>query len=90
LTLEDIIKKYFLSTSDIVLKMDCEGCEYDSISTASNEVLRRFEYIQIEYHKGYKSLREKLERCGFEVSVERPLARGDAKLYLGFVYAKRK
>jgi FkbM family methyltransferase len=90
LTLEDVIKKYVLSGSDAVLKMDCEGCEYETIDTSSIEVLRRFEYIQIEYHNGYKTIREKLERCGFDVSVDRPLARRDAKLFLGFIYARRK
>jgi FkbM family methyltransferase len=89
LTLEDIIKKYALSGSDAVLKMDCEGCEYETIATAPIEVLRRFEYIQIEYHNGYKTIIEKLERCGFDVSVDRPLARRDAKLFLGFIYARR-
>jgi FkbM family methyltransferase len=90
LTLEDIIKRYNLSSSDVVLKMDCEGCEYESIGSASNDVLRRFEHIQIEYHSGYKVLKEKLEKCGFKVSVERPLARRDTNLYLGFIYATRK
>jgi FkbM family methyltransferase len=90
LTLEEIIKKYVVSGSEAVLKMDCEGCEYETIGTAPIDALRRFEYIQIEYHKGYKTIREKLERCGFNVSVQRPLARRDAKLYLGFIYARRK
>jgi FkbM family methyltransferase len=88
-SLEDIIKKYVLSGSDVILKMDCEGCEYETIGSAPIEVLRRFEYIQIEYHKGYKTIREKLKRCGFDVSVSRPLARRDNKLFLGFIYARR-
>jgi FkbM family methyltransferase len=90
LTLEDIINKYNLNSQDVVLKVDCEGCEYESLILASKDVLRIFDHIQIEYHRGYKKLKEKLEKCDFKVSVERPLARRDNNLYLGFIYATRK
>ena len=90
LTLEDIISRYNLYSQDTVLKVDCEGCEYESLISAPKDVLRIFDHIQIEYHRGYKNLKEKLEKCGFKVSVERPLARRDSNLYLGFIYATRK
>jgi FkbM family methyltransferase len=74
LTLENILNENNISSSDttLVLKMDCEGCEYDAILSSSASTLRRFSYIQIEYHFGYKNLKEKLEKCGFSVSVTRP------------------
>jgi FkbM family methyltransferase len=91
LTLADIINKYNVSLQDTVLKMDCEGCEYESVFSAPRDVLRSFDHIQIEYHSGYKNLKEKLEECGFKVSVERPLAgRENSNIYLGFIYATRK
>jgi hypothetical protein len=45
--------------------------------------------MQIEYHSGYKKIKEKLEECGCKVSAERPLARRENNLYLGFVFATR-
>jgi FkbM family methyltransferase len=73
LTLEDILKKYNVENGSI-LKMDCEGCEYDVILHSSDEILKRFSHIQIEYHSGYKNLKEKLERCGFKIKVSPPVA----------------
>ena len=65
-TLKDIVDNYNLSES--ILKMDCEGCEYESILSSERDTLRHFTHIQIEYHKGYKNLKEKLEKSGFQVS----------------------
>lgn len=70
LTLETIIKKY--CSCPEILKVDCEGCEYDLILNASNDDLRRFTHIQIEYHFGYQNLKIKLEECGFEVTYTTP------------------
>lgn len=53
--------------------MDCEGCECDAILSIADDILRRFSYIQIEYHYGYKNLKEKLEKSGFTVSITRPI-----------------
>ncbi len=54
--------------------MDCEGCEYDVIKSTSDEILKKFSHIQIEYHLGYFDLKKKLENCGFDVTVTKPRA----------------
>jgi len=70
MTLSDILEKYDIQSA--VLKMDCEGCEYNSILSSPKETLRKFTNIQIEYHYGYKNLKAKLEKCDFKVSVTDP------------------
>jgi FkbM family methyltransferase len=73
LTLEDILKQNNLQNGELnILKMDCEGCEYESILSANRDVIRSFSDIQIEYHYGYKDLKYKLEENGFIVSVSKP------------------
>lgn len=72
LTLEDILKQNNLQSGENILKMDCEGCEYESILSASRDTIRSFSYIQIEYHYGYKDLKYKLEENGFVVSISKP------------------
>ena len=62
LTLQKIFEDYNLP-NDAVLKMDCEGCEYDSILKTSRDVLRKFANIQLEYHYGFRNLSEKLKRA---------------------------
>jgi hypothetical protein len=70
LTLKTIMEKY--CTSPQILKVDCEGCEYDLILSTSCNDLQKFTHIQIEYHFGYQNLKTKLEECGFEVRRTRP------------------
>jgi FkbM family methyltransferase len=70
LTLADIVKENYLSSA--LLKVDCEGCEYPLILDAEDETLRHFKQIILEYHYGYRNLKEKLERAGFSVKVSRP------------------
>ena len=65
-TLEDLVDKY--DTNDLVLKMDCEGCEYESILNTSDIILKKFESIVIEFHSGYKNLKNKLQNAGFDIS----------------------
>jgi FkbM family methyltransferase len=94
LTLNDILSQNNISSFDkcVILKMDCEGCEYDTILSTDRETLRCFSYIQIEYHKGYRNLKEKLERCGFNVTVTKPTVApwyDKPWQYLGYIYAKR-
>ena len=58
-TLEEIVGKFNLS--DAFLKLDCEGYEYDIILNAPKDVIRKFEYIIMEYHYGFESLKKKLK-----------------------------
>jgi hypothetical protein len=103
--LENIIDLYNLGFDDPLLKMDCEGWEYDIILTASSDILRKFSHILIEYHYGYENLKDKLKESGFQVSVSRPIydpllgnpyRRPDAgrfqrrKLFIGYLHARRK
>lgn len=92
LTLNDLFLR--AQSEEIVLKIDCEGCEYDLLLSTPSEVLKRFSHIQIEYHFGYKNLKEKLEKSGFEVSIKLPLferRKNDRKsAYVGYIYATNK
>jgi len=92
LTLDDILNTYDIKTA--LLKVDCEGCEYEIIKSSSAETLRNFTHIQIEYHFGYKNLKEKLEKCGFKVSVSNPYLMINTKqrkfTYVGYLYAFQK
>jgi hypothetical protein len=70
ISLNDLMKKYNILPD--ILKIDCEGCEYDIILSSPDEVLKLFKYMQIEYHLGYRNLKDKLEGCGFSVEVTGP------------------
>ena len=70
LTLRTLIEKY--CSCPTILKVDCEGCEYDLILKASSWDLCRFSHIQIEYHFGYQNLKNRLQECGFDVFCTTP------------------
>ncbi|MDE1851613.1 MAG: FkbM family methyltransferase [Candidatus Micrarchaeota archaeon] len=86
-TLEGIVKRYGLE--DALLKIDCEGSEYGIIIGADKGTLRKFSKMMIEYHNGYRNLKEKLESAGFSVSVEPPTYLANRKVYFGFLFARR-
>lgn len=95
LTLAALLNKFGLSSKDIVLKLDCEGCEYESIMNASTNLLRTFSHIQIEYHHGCNDLAKKLMDSGFKVFCERerrgvPYFNEGRVHYTGYVYAARE
>lgn len=71
MTLDQIIKKLGYSPPDI-LKMACWGCEYDVLLTTPNEIISRFNHIQVQYLFGYRNLKEKLEECNFHVTFTGP------------------
>jgi len=66
--LEDVIDM-FEERQIGLLKMDCEGCEYNILNAVSKEYLSRVQGIIMEYHNGIQNLRELLETNGFDVDI---------------------
>ena len=91
-TLDELIHEYNIPDGSI-MKIDCEGCEYDTILSSSEETLKNFSHIQIEYHYGYKNLKQKLESCGFDVSITKPNfirnKQAGKTMFFGYIFAKR-
>ena len=89
-SMKTLLDTYNLNSA--LLKMDCEGCEYNLLREDSN-TLKKFKRIQIEYHYGYEKLKEKLEEAGFTVTYSKP-ARGfnkdatEQNMLIGYIYAK--
>jgi FkbM family methyltransferase len=68
-TLSSLIREFRIEKGSI-LKMDCEGCEYDALLSAKPEDLKLFGQIIIEYHNGYRELKKALENSGFKVTIK--------------------
>jgi FkbM family methyltransferase len=90
-TLGDIIKTNNIQSA--ILKMDCEGCEYDVIKKSNSNDFDKIEYAMIEYHYGYIDLKKKLESLGFNVKFTHPrfiynfqLKR---RMAIGFLFASK-
>jgi FkbM family methyltransferase len=91
ISLKTLVNRY--NVNDGVLKIDCEGCEYNLINE-DGEVLRRFSRIQIEYHYGLQTLVNKLESCGFSIRYSKPRKyfsqdSENHHMLLGFIYAQK-
>jgi len=69
LTLSSLIREFGVERGS-VLKMDCEGCEYEAVLGAQPSNLTVFDQVIIEYHDGYAELREVLESVGFETALK--------------------
>ena len=66
-TLTRVLEEFHIDSA--VMKLDCEGCEYDVILGTPAYTLQKFESILIEYHDGYVNLEKKLKECGFAVKI---------------------
>lgn len=78
-----------------VLKMDCEGCEYDAILNTPVEILSKFHEMQIEYHYERKPLIDHLKKAGFEISYTHPrhsinFSARPRHMTIGFIYAVKR
>jgi len=93
MSLSRIIKEFDIENG--ILKMDCEGCEYDSLLNLPNDELKKFSHVALEYHYGYKNLKKKLENCGFKIrKVSSPVYhfRSDhlnTKIFIGDIFAEQ-
>ncbi|MCC5929017.1 MAG: FkbM family methyltransferase [Cyclobacteriaceae bacterium] len=54
ISLADIFKKYQLDTVDLV-KLDCEGAEFDILYNCPDEIFAKIKYLTIEVHNWVKS-----------------------------------
>lgn len=68
-TLAELCDSY--NIADGVLKMNCEGCEYDVILKTPDITLKKFSQILIQYHDGAENLIEKLSSIGFKIIEEK-------------------
>ena len=66
-TLSDLMDKFGIDPNDAVLKMDCEGCEFDVILN-DYEHVRLFRELILEYHSNVNKLLKVLSR-NYECSV---------------------
>ena len=88
-SLDDLIDRYGPFE---VLKMDCEGCEYDAVLSSNR--ITEFEEIQIEYHYGPLLLVNRLKQLGFDVRYTKPVRGHDPEkrnpdIRVGMIIAKR-
>jgi FkbM family methyltransferase len=89
LTLDDLFRRFDIQGCEL-LKLDCEGAEYEILFGASQETLRRVLKIAMEYHIGLNEhaaddLGRYLEARGFSVKIEDPFDEEG-----GYLYATRR
>lgn len=75
ITLSQLIKE--IDSDNIILKLDCEGAEYDILMNASEEDMAKVSAVYMEVHydlhptyKGYDIIKNKLLSFGFNAVIE--------------------
>lgn len=66
MTVETIMREFGLERVNI-LKMNCEGVEYDVIESLSNRIASLIDEIYVEFHNGPERLIANLEKLGYKV-----------------------
>jgi FkbM family methyltransferase len=88
ISLDELFRAHHVESCGL-LKLDCEGAEYDTLLNSSSTLLGKIRRIAIEYHIGLAAHRpaelvERLERSGFETDLQ-PLLDEEG----GYLYAWR-
>ena len=75
ISLEKIFKQHHISHCNI-LKMDCEGCEYQVLLSAPGGLLKRVRYLALEYHQNGKisQIEKRLQKLGFTTRFDRGIS----------------
>jgi hypothetical protein len=68
LSLSTLVNRYEIG-DDAVLKMDCEGCEYEVLFNVRDEFLLPFSQIMLEYHEGFADLARRLTEIGYNAQT---------------------
>ncbi len=88
ITLNQIIQEYEITKCDM-LKMDCEGSEFEIIASLSDDELLKMDKICLEYHlKEHNEslldlLKNRLEKNDYNVNIK------PTNKFLGMLYAKK-
>ncbi|MEM0220212.1 MAG: FkbM family methyltransferase [Thermoproteota archaeon] len=69
ISLQKIVNDFKISSISL-LKLDCEGCEYDTLPYLSDELYDKIESVVLEFHDGPKNLAEVLKSKGFSVEYK--------------------
>lgn len=90
--LNHIVNRYKLRNT--VLKMDCEGSEYEILANASDKTLKSFSQVAIEYHFGPDKIVKRLKNLGFRVSYTKPKVVNNSetnglRMEYGMIFANR-
>lgn len=91
-SLSELVERFSLRNA--ILKVNCEGCEYELLLGSDEKTISCFEQVAIEYHGDPKAIAKKVKRAGFHVRI---LPKGfgaspnapNSKSEYGFIYARR-
>jgi FkbM family methyltransferase len=87
--LRTLIKEFEVEEGS-VLKMDCEGCEYEAVLNTDPGDLAVFSQVKIEYHNGYREIKRHLEAAGFSTEIKPMRSAAIPIERQGYVVARRK
>lgn len=81
ISLETLITKYNLNEENMILKIDCEGAEFDIIPFVRDDILSKFSIVMMEIHTANchpdhnngEAVYEKLRSLNFEMVRSLPL-----------------
>lgn len=74
-------------SGQIVVKMDCEGFEFEAIPSCPVATLRKVTAMAIEFHKDPAPILEYLSKAGFETEMKSDVASKDGRC--GILFAER-
>ncbi|BFI73750.1 hypothetical protein YN1_7370 [Nanoarchaeota archaeon] len=69
ISLKTLIENYKIDRI-YLLKMDCEGCEYEIIRNLPIEILNKIDNIILEFHNHPQDIPEILKKAGFKVEYK--------------------
>ena len=85
LDLKDIFESENISVCNL-MKLDCEGAEFDILMNTPQNIIEKIKLISMEYHRGYdlSKLLNFLTKSGFEI-----IKNERENYYQGMIWAKR-